>query len=58
MSFWVWILVLVAVIIGLSVAFGAMLNSRPKPKAKNPREDKVTALKLSGAFPHRKSNRP
>ncbi|HRE43816.1 MAG TPA: hypothetical protein PKY87_07575 [Terricaulis sp.] len=53
MDFWIWILVLVLIIVGLSVAFGAMINARPRPKS--PREDKATALKLSGALQHRKA---
>lgn len=56
MDFWIWILVLVGVVVGLSVMAGAMLSQR-KPKV-NPRKDRMTALKASGAFPHRKSNRP
>ncbi len=56
MTFWIWILVLVLAIVGLSVAVGAALNRR-RPRV-NPRNDKMTALKASGAFPHRKSNRP
>lgn len=56
MSFWIWIFVLVLAIVGASVAVGAAL-SRRRPRV-NPRDDKMTALKASGAFPHRKSNRP
>ncbi len=56
MDFWVWILVLVLAVVGLSVAAGAMLNKR-RPRV-DPRKDRATALKASGAFPHRKSNRP
>jgi hypothetical protein len=53
--FWVWILVLVVTIVGLSVAAGAMI-SKKRPRV-DPRKDRMTALKASGAFPHRKSNR-
>lgn len=56
MAFWIWILVLVLVIVGASVVVGGALSKR-RPRV-NPREDKITALKASGAFPHRKSNRP
>lgn len=56
MSFWLWILLLTLAIVGASVAAGRAL-SRRRPRV-NPREDKVTALKASGALPHRKSNRP
>lgn len=56
MTFWIWILLMVLVVVGLSVAAGAML-SRRTPRTK-PRSDKMMALKASGAFPHRKSNRP
>ena len=56
MSFWIWILIFTLAIVGLSVAVGAALNKR-RPRV-NPRKDRMTALKASGAFPHRKSNRP
>ncbi|HRP09567.1 MAG TPA: hypothetical protein PLK37_00875 [Terricaulis sp.] len=55
MDFWIWILVLMLVVVGLSVAVGAALTKR-RPKV-DPRKDKMMALKASGAFPHRKSNR-
>jgi hypothetical protein len=56
MAFWIWILVLVVAIVGASVLVGSALNRR-RPRV-NPREDKMTALKASGALQHRKSNRP
>jgi hypothetical protein len=56
MSFWLWISVLTLVIVGASVLAGNALSKR-RPRV-NPREDKMTALKASGAMPHRKSNRP
>lgn len=55
MSFWIWIVVLVLGIVGVSVLVGMSINRR-KPRV-NPRDDKLTALKMSGALQHRKSNR-
>jgi hypothetical protein len=56
MMFWVWILLVVLVIVGLSVLAGKMLSgSRGDPMS---RQDRITALKASGALRHRKSNRP
>jgi hypothetical protein len=55
--FWVWIVVAMLVIVGLSVWVGKVLS---KPKAGDPnlsRHAQVTALKASGALKHRKSNR-
>jgi len=56
MGFWIWILVAVIAIVGASVLVGAAVSNR-KPRI-DPRKDKVTALKASGALKHRKSNRP
>jgi len=56
MDFWIWILVLILAVVGMSVGIGAALTKR-RPKV-NPREDKMMALKASGALHHRKSNRP
>ena len=54
--FWVWIGLMVLAIVGLSVVAGKALN---KPKGRNSpdRHDRMTALKVSGALKHRKSNR-
>lgn len=53
--FWVWIVIFVAVIVGLSVLVGRNL-SKPAQKPLS-REERMTALKASGALRHRKSNR-
>lgn len=56
--FWVWILITVVIIVGLSVLAG-MLLSRPRPpQQRSRRQQQMMGLKASGAFPHRKSNRP
>jgi hypothetical protein len=56
MTFWIWIIVVVLGIIGISVLVGRSL-SRPKgePMTKHQR---MMALKTSGALRHRKSNQP
>jgi hypothetical protein len=56
MTFWIWIIVVVLGIIGISVLVGRSL-SRPKgePMTKHQR---MMALKASGALRHRKSNQP
>jgi hypothetical protein len=54
--FWLWIGILALVIIGLSVFVGRML-SRPRGEPMS-RQEKMTALKASGALRHRKSNQP
>jgi len=53
--FWIWILVLALVIVGVSVVVGRAL-SRPKG-APLTNQQRVTALKASGALRYRKSNR-
>lgn len=55
--FWVWILVAVIVIVGLSVLIGRAL-SRSGDGDPMSRQERITALKASGALRHRKSNRP
>lgn len=55
----IWfILVMTAVIIGVSVLVGKML-ARPRRSRGDPnsRHDEMMALKASGALRHRKSNR-
>ena len=54
--FWVWIVVVVAVIVGVSVVAGKALN-KPKTPISGDRQAQMTALKASGALRHRKSNR-
>jgi hypothetical protein len=53
--FWLIILVLVAAIVGVSVLVGRAL-SRPSGRPLS-RQDKVNALKASGAMPNRKESR-
>lgn len=53
--FWVWIVVSVLVIVGLSVLVGKML-SRPSSQQMS-RHERLTALKASGALRHRKESR-
>jgi hypothetical protein len=53
--FWVWIVILVAVIVGASVLVGRSLNKNASHRLSN--QEKMTALKASGALRHRKSNR-
>ncbi len=54
--FWIGIIIGVAVIVGASVVFGKMLSAPPRQRGA--RDDRMTALKASGALRHRKSNRP
>ncbi len=54
MTFWIWIVVLVLGIIGLSVLIGRSLSRPRDPLTKHQR---MMALKASGALRHRKSNR-
>jgi hypothetical protein len=53
--FWVWIVIFVAVIVGASVLIGRSLNKSSGQPLSN--QEKMTALKASGALRHRKSNR-
>lgn len=53
--FWVWIVLVVAVIVGVSIVAGRALG---KPKQiSSERQAQMTALKASGALKYRKSNR-
>lgn len=52
-GFWIAILVLVLVVVGVSVLVG--MNLKPSRRHKASREE-MLALKASGAFKHRKSN--
>lgn len=54
--FWVGILVMVAIVIGASVFVGKMLSNQGGGRGAT-RDDKMMALKASGALRHRKSNR-
>jgi hypothetical protein len=54
--FWVWIVIFVLGIVGASVLIGRMLSgSSDRPRS---RQERITALKASGALRHRKSNQP
>jgi len=53
--FWVWIGVTMLVVIGASVLVGRALSKPPTERLS--REERITALKASGALKHRKSNR-
>jgi hypothetical protein len=55
--FWLWILIVVAAIVGLSVLAGRMLSGGRRGQ-RSDRQQQITALKASGALRHRKSNRP
>lgn len=57
-GFWFGILVLVAIVIGGSVMIGMVLSRPRAPKERGSRNDRMMALKASGALRHRKSNRP
>lgn len=52
--FWVWIGGIVVVIVGASVLIGRALTPKGQPMS---RDQKMNALKASGALRHRKSNR-
>jgi hypothetical protein len=54
-SFWIWIVIVVLGIVGISVLVGRAL-SRPGVGSAS-RHDRMMALKASGALKHRKSNR-
>lgn len=57
MWFWIWILVAVVAIVGLSVFVGKMVGGASGQKLSREQQDRMTALKASGALRHRKSNR-
>jgi hypothetical protein len=54
-GFWIAIAITVLAVVGISVVAGKAL-SRPKGVSPN-RQDRITALKASGALKYRKSNR-
>lgn len=53
--FWVWIAILALAIVGVSVLVGRSL-SKPAQRQMS-RQERITALKASGALQHRKSSR-
>jgi hypothetical protein len=56
-GFWIGIAITVLIVVGLSVVVGKALS---KPKGggdRSSRHAEMTALKVSGALKHRKSNR-
>lgn len=53
-TFWISIVVVVLIIVGVSVLVGSALSRPREPMSKHQR---MLALKASGAFKHRKSNR-
>lgn len=55
MGFWIGILAMVLIVIGMSVIVGLHLRSSSRHRASR---DELLALKSSGAFDHRKSNQP
>lgn len=56
--FWFWILLLTVFIVGVSVLVAKMTSPKPRgPSDPNDRRKHMTALKVSGALPHRKSSR-
>lgn len=55
--FWVWIALTVLVVVGLSVFIGKALDKPKGAPMSSKRHAQVTALKMSGALKHRKSNR-
>lgn len=56
-GFWIWIILAVLAIIGLSVVAGRSLSRPRRGAGDSSRHQQVTALKMSGALKHRKSNR-
>lgn len=56
--FWVWMLVVMLAVIGLSVAVGLALKPRGGRRLGPSEQGRLTALKASGALRHRKSNQP
>ena len=56
-SFWIVILIVVLVVIGASVLIGTVL-ARGRTGQRPSRREQMSALKASGAFPHRKENQP
>lgn len=57
MVFWIWVLIAVLVIGGLSVLVGKAIQKSDRERLPPSRHDQMTALKASGALKHRKSNR-
>jgi hypothetical protein len=56
--FWLGVLIMLAIVVGLSVFVGRMLSRQGPPEKRSNRHQQMMALKASGALRHRKSNRP
>jgi len=57
-GFWIGIGITILIVIGASVWAGKALSPPRAPRGdRNSRDDKLMALKASGALRHRKSNR-
>lgn len=54
-GFWIGITITILIVVGASVLVGRMLSPPSRPPMT--RDEKMTALKASGALKHRKSNR-
>lgn len=55
--FWLWMFLIMLAIVGLSVLVAKMVTPKGPKSEPGDRRKHMTALKVSGAFPHRKSNR-
>jgi hypothetical protein len=56
--FWLWMFLVMLAIVGLTVLIAKMVTPKQPRSDGDQRRRNITALKVSGAFPHRKSNRP
>jgi uncharacterized membrane-anchored protein YhcB (DUF1043 family) len=56
-AFWIYISIAVALVIGMAVLVGVVI-ARRRTGRRPSRAEQMNALKSSGAFPHRKENRP
>ncbi len=57
MAFWIGVIVAVLIVIGLTVLSAKLLSGPRRPRRDGARDERMMALKASGAFKHRKSNR-
>lgn len=55
--FWLWMFLIMLAVVGVSVLVAKMVTPKRPPSDRSDRRKHMTALKVSGAFPHRKSNR-
>jgi hypothetical protein len=55
--FWLWMFLIMLAIVGVTVLAAKVLTPPRNPGDPDQRRRNITALKVSGAFPHRKSNR-